>query len=117
MKNYIATLVLISICALGFGQESFKKVYEIPNTITYCNGPNITLKKVSKIKFKDLTDKEQDSIRAIYPLGSKLNYEIEKNIFGKKIKVFDTTTIDEKFYSRQVIEKKRTLQEMELKGL
>lgn len=116
MKNYIITLVFVSICTLGFGQESFKKVYEIPNTIIYKNSPNITLKKVTKIKFEDLTKEEQDSIRAIYPLGSKLNFEIEKNVSGKKIKVFETVIIDEKFYLEQVIEKKEDITRNGIKG-
>lgn len=116
MKRNLITVVICLISTLVFGQESLKKVYHIPNKTYYSNGSTISLKKVTKTKFKDLSDKEKDSIKAIYPLGSKLNYEVEKNISGKKVKVFETIIIDEQFYQKQIIDKKKDVAKCGIKG-
>jgi hypothetical protein len=116
MKNYLITLILFSVCTLGFGQESFKKKYKIPNKIVFSD-TTIMLRKVTKTKFKDLTKEEKDSIRnKVFPLGSKIQYEIEKNISGKKVKVFETVNVDEEFYKKQVFEKKENVTDSGING-
>lgn len=116
MKKKLTTLIICLICTLGFGQESFKKVYNIPNEIYYPDSSTIKLKKVIKTKFKDLSKKERDSIVKKYPLGSKLSYEIERNVLGEKVKVSETITIDSLFYQKQIIEKKENVTRFGIKG-
>jgi len=117
MKKYILISCLLFFIQNIFSQESFKKVYDIPETISFEESPDICLTKIEKVNFEKLTKEEQDSIRKVYPIGSKIEYEIEKNISGKKIKVKETITIDEKFLEAQVIEKKIQLIEgKQLKG-
>jgi len=105
MSNHLTTIIICLLATAAFGQESFKKVYTIPNKSYYCGSPAIALKKVVTTKFKDLPELEKDSIRLKYPIGSEINYEIEKNISGKKVKVSITIVVDEAFYQEQVIDK------------
>ena len=116
MKRNLTILTICLICTLGFGQESLKKVYNIPNEICYSDSSSIKLKKVTKTEFKDLSKEERDSIVKKYPLGSKLSYEIERSVLGKKVKVSETITIDSLFYKNQVIEKKENVTRCGIKG-
>jgi hypothetical protein len=116
MNKYLTTVILILFYSLCFGQESFKKTYKITNKITFEDCSTVTLKKVTKIKFNELTDQEKDSIRNIFPLGTKIEYEIEKIISGKKVKVRENTDVDDEFYQNQVVEKTEVITRSGIKG-
>lgn len=78
-------LICFMFCNKNFGQETFKKTYKISNTIYYGCGSKTSLKKTIKIKFENLAEKEQDSIKKTFPkYGSTISYITEKNISGKK---------------------------------
>lgn len=113
----ICLIVSFLFCSKNFAQEAFKKVYYIPNTICYGDTLKIPLKKTFKIKYKDLSAEEQESIRKSFPkLGSQLNYVIEKNVSGNKVNVSVTDTINEAFYQKQVKEKKGNVERCGIKG-
>ena len=118
MKYFkICLIVSFLFCSKNFAQEAFKKVYYIPNTICYGDTLKIPLKKTFKIKYKDLSEKEQENIRKSFPkLGSQLNYVIEKNVSGNKVNVSVTDTINEAFYQKQVKEKKVNVERCGIKG-
>ncbi|GAA4807629.1 hypothetical protein [Litoribaculum gwangyangense] len=106
MKKYILISCLLFFAQNIFSQESFKKVYTIPETISFKESPDICLTKLEKVKFDKLTKEEQDSIRKVFPIGSTIEYEIEKTISGKKIKVKEAIVVDKEFIEKQVVEKK-----------
>ncbi|TRO66811.1 hypothetical protein [Christiangramia sabulilitoris] len=117
MKKYFIIIILIVSSNYLAGQESFKKVYDIPEVISYKSSPDICLTKLEKVKFEKLSKEEQDSIRKIFPIGSVIEYEIEKNISGKKVKIKETKTVNEEFLKSQIVEKEIQIKEgKELKG-
>ncbi len=105
MKNLFFIILIYSIPSISYGQESFKKTYKIPQTICLNSCSKILLKKTVKVKFADMSKQEQKKIKDTYPIGLKINYEIEKDLFGKKLIVSDTVTVNSKFYEKQIIKK------------
>lgn len=119
MRKFNLAFVLVSLvfCTKSFGQEAFKKVYYTPNTFYYGDGSTILLKKTSKIKYKDFSEKEQDSLRKLFPkLGSIITYAVEKDVSGEKVNLTVTDTVNETFYQKQVFSKKENVVRCGIKG-
>lgn len=80
------------------GQESFKKRYVIRKA------GDFPLKESVIIKYKDLEPSKRDSIKAKFPIGSKISTVIERRISGKKVSVNEEITVGEEFWHNQTVE-------------
>jgi hypothetical protein len=102
------TLLLISLIlttTYSFAQESFRKTYGIPNVIELEGNDVVELKLEKQVKFNDLSQREKDSIKSVYKLGSSLKYTVERVISDNKVIVEEQITIDESFYQKQSLKK------------
>ncbi|MBC7759730.1 MAG: hypothetical protein H7069_12800 [Phormidesmis sp. FL-bin-119] len=92
--------ILLYPCLLVQGQESFKKYYSIrPNIGT------VQLKKEVVTKFKDMNEKQQDSIRNHFTPNSVWKYTVTKKVNGQTVAFQDELKIDTQFYLQQVTKK------------
>ena len=82
----LLSIILLLISSLSVLSQSIKRVYKIPNFIHYPEGPDISLIKIEKVKFSELSQREQDSIQGVFKIGETISYETEKTISGKKVK-------------------------------
>lgn len=95
-KLLIIALLLFAINS--FGQETFKKRYCIPNTITFKNGEKIYLKKDSIINYVNLTSNEQNELKKEYQLGKTISITKEIKLGENKVLINNNVVIDEAFY-------------------
>lgn len=98
-------------------QESFRKTYDIPNQVTLKGNETIYLMKTTKVKFQNMSERQKDSIRKLYPLGSKMEIELEEIYLGKKRKIIKEILVSEAFYEQQFILKKEKATKTGISGL
>lgn len=102
----ITFLILFTIGTTScFAQESFKKYYYTPQTITFKNGDKLELTKEIEIKYENMTQAQKDSIIAKYPLGSEISYNVERTINSEKVNASEKIKISEDFYKKLAIKK------------
>ncbi|WPO91779.1 hypothetical protein [Chryseobacterium sp. HR92] len=103
MKTKILLLFLLGWVGMVCGQESFKKVYRIPNLIRFKSGEIICLQWDSSVKFKDLTHTQQKSIKKNYESGSFVTIEEPLEFNSEKKIVTKTVKVDKDFYDSLIV--------------
>ena len=95
---------------ISLGQESFSKRYTVASQYG-----DIILKSENTISFSELSKKEQDSIRSVYPLGSVANITDNVTVNNVDKTVVRQVVVDLAFYNTISVKKIKPAEEEEVK--
>lgn len=108
MKALLKIFIAILFSGVAYGQESFKKNYFIKEKLKFEFEDVHLMKEITDtLKFSDFTDKEKETLRNQYKIGSIVEIAQEKIINGQKVNVISSTKVDEEFYQSFTMIKKR----------
>nr|WP_321223404.1 hypothetical protein [uncultured Psychroserpens sp.] len=93
--KYLFFIGFLFCTTLIYSQDTYKRTYYIPQSKLKL------LKTEKKVSFKELTPKQQDSIRDTFKGFKTIEYTVSKTINGKNVEVKKIDTINDSFFEKQ----------------